>query len=76
MKIAIFKDKFEASEYIMKFADEKKLSLFDSVLLFCEERGIDIEDFEKYITPTLKQKIQYEFKNENGKKLDSIEAFL
>lgn len=76
MNNTIFKDKFEASEYIMKFADKNKLTLFEAVLQFCEQREIDIDDFEKYITPTLKQKIQYEFKKENGVKNNSIEGYI
>lgn len=72
----IFKDKYDASQYLEQYAYTHNLSLFDAVIDFCEKRDIDIEDIDKYLTQTLKQKIIYEYNVNEGIKNSNIEDML
>lgn len=74
--IQIFKDKYEASQYLENYANEHNLSLFDAIIDFCEKRDIDVDDIEKYLTSTLKEKIIFQYNVSEGIKISNIEDML
>jgi hypothetical protein len=55
-----FKDKTEFSIYIESYAIEKGVSLMVSLLQYCEDADIDIANCSKYISESLKQKVEQE----------------
>jgi len=46
---------------------DKRLSYMDSIIWLCEENKIDLEDVSKYLSPVIKQQIEYE-----GQKLNML----
>ena len=46
---------------------DKRLSYMDSIIWICEENKIDLEDVSKYLSPVIKQQIEYE-----GQKLNML----
>ena len=46
---------------------DKRLSYMDSIIWLCEENKNDLEDVSKYLSPVIKQQIEYE-----GQKLNML----
>ena len=46
---------------------DKRLSYMDSIIWLCDENKIDLEDVSKYLSPVIKQQIEYE-----GQKLNML----
>ena len=46
---------------------DKRLSYMDSIIWLCEENKIDLEDVSKYLSPVIKQQLEYE-----GQKLNIL----
>ena len=46
---------------------DKRLSYMDSIIWLCEENKIDLEDVSKYLSPVIKQQLEYE-----GQKLNML----
>lgn len=50
---------------IEKLSFEKKIPYIDTVIKFCEDNDVDINDVKRYINKSLKEKIQSEAINLN-----------
>ena len=46
---------------------DKRLSYMDSIIWLCDENKIDLEDVSKYLSPVIKQQLEYE-----GQKLNML----
>lgn len=55
-----FRNKIEFSTYIEKYAITNGVSIMASFLQYCEDADVDIEDCVKYISDSLKEKIEEE----------------
>ena len=56
--LMLTKTKF--TKMINKVVIEKRMSYMDAVVYLCEQNNIEIEDVKKYITPTIREKIEAE----------------
>ena len=55
-----FKDKVDFSIYIETYALQHGTGLLGSILQYCEDADVDLEDCVKLITPSLRDKIEIE----------------
>ena len=55
-----FKDKVDFSVYIETYALQHGTGLLGSILQYCEDADVDLEDCVKLITPSLRDKIEME----------------
>ena len=62
-----FLTKKRFSKMIEDTVRDKRLSYMDSIIWICEENKIDLEDVSKYLSPVIKQQIEYE-----GQKLNML----
>ena len=62
-----FLTKKRFSKMIEDTVRDKRLSYMDSIIWICEENKIDLEDVAKYLSPVIKQQIEYE-----GQKLNML----
>ena len=62
-----FLTKKRFSKMIEDTVRDKRLSYMDSIIWLCEENKIDLEDVSKYLSPVIKQQIEYE-----GQKLNML----
>ena len=62
-----FLTKKRFSKMIEDTVRDKRLSYMDSIIWICEENIIDLEDVSKYLSPVIKQQIEYE-----GQKLNML----
>ena len=64
------KAKFSQMVEEARLADDRsnranRISYMDSIMHLCEKHGIEIEDVKKYLTPTIKSKVEAEAKRLN-----------
>jgi len=64
-------NKNEISLKIEKYALDNRISLMDSCLVFCEEKGISFDDFSKLINDNLVEKIRQEAISERYRNVES-----
>ena len=62
-----FLTKKRFSKMIEDTVRDKRLCYMDSIIWICEENKIDLEDVSKYLSPGIKQQIEYE-----GQKLNML----
>ena len=62
-----FLTKKRFSKMIEDTVRDKRLSYMDSIIWICEENKIDLEDVSKYLSPVIKQQLEYE-----GQKLNML----
>ena len=62
-----FLTKKRFSKMIEDTVRDKRLSYMDSIIWICEQNKIDLEDVSKYLSPVIKQQIEYE-----GQKLNML----
>lgn len=60
----IFTTAIEFSHYIEKIALAEKQSYTSTILQYCEERDIDPEDIAKYVSRSLKDKLEIELQED------------
>lgn len=60
-----FHTKNSFSILIMKISEEKNLSCIDSLITYCNENNIDVEDVSQYISNALKEQIKIEAEHLN-----------
>jgi len=60
-----FITKIKFSKMVEEMASQKNMSYIDAVIHICEQNAIEIEDSKKYISISLKQKIEVEAMNLN-----------
>lgn len=60
-----FITKIKFSKMVEELSTQKNMSYIDAVLHICEQNAIEIEDSKKYISISLKQKIEVEAMNLN-----------
>jgi len=60
-----FITKIKFSKMVEELASQKNMSYIDAVIHICEQNAIEIEDSKKYISISLKQKIEVEAMNLN-----------
>jgi len=60
-----FITKIKFSKMVEVLASQKNMSYIDAVIHICEQNAIEIEDSKKYISISLKQKIEVEAMNLN-----------
>jgi hypothetical protein len=61
----MFKSANEFSLYIEKIVAEKRTSYMDAVLEYCRENYLEPDDVARYITKSLKDKIEMDFRELN-----------
>ena len=55
-----FLTKKKFTEMILETVKKHDLSYIDSIVHFCEQNNIEIEDIKKYISPTIKDHLEAE----------------
>ena len=65
MEATDFLTKQKFSILVEKRSSKKNMTHLQSILELCDEFSIDIETVSKYITPTLKKKIEIQCKSAN-----------
>lgn len=55
-----FLTKSTFSKLVERAVIDNRLSYIDAIVHLCEEKGIEIDDVNKFVNPTLKEKIEAE----------------
>lgn len=61
--LMLTKNKF--TKMIEETVREKRITYMDAVVFLCEKNNIEIEEIKKFISPTIKGKIEVEAQNLN-----------
>lgn len=62
------KPKFRVNNFeksVLRIVEEKKTSYIDAVLIYCEENQVDPDYVKTLMTPTIKAKLESEYKTLN-----------
>lgn len=60
MQDSQFLTKTKFTQLIEKNVQKKRLSYMDAIIDICDSAGIELEDVRKYITPSIKDKLEAE----------------